>query len=308
MKACLSLFISMLLLLQICAAQTAEDRPPMSTAVFDFSEGSEGLKGQGKSVGLLLNASLSMSDGLLMVERAELDKILSEQELNLTGAVDSANLVKVGRLTGAQVLVTGRIFSVGKKNYLVAKIISSETSRVYGSTSTYEGTDGLEDAVGKLANQIAEVISKKGDTLVTKAESWEEMINRLKQDLKADLPKVYVKVSEQHLRQAVPDPACETEIQKVLGGCGFTIVENESDADVSITGEAFSQLATRKGNLVACRARAEIKIKGQSAEQPVKADRITVGAVDLTEEVAGKSALQKAGLKLAQDFVESYKK
>lgn len=309
MKLKLTALLFAILLPTTVHAQTPDTTQPdpLHAAVFDFTDGSELLQGQGKSIGQLLNALLSTNDGIFLVERAELDKILSEQELGLAGNVTTASAIKVGQLTGAQILITGRVFTAGKKNYAVAKVISAETSRVYGATTSYTPSEDLDVVVTKLSDQIAKIIKEKGDNLRSTAETYEQMITRLKTGLKEPLPKIYVHVTEQHLRIAVPDPACETEIQKVLEACGFTVVLNAADADISITGEAFSQLATRRGNLVACRARAEIKITNVKDNKLIRADRITVGAVDLAEEVAGKAALQKAGLKLVDAFITKQK-
>ena len=311
----LSTYLTQLLIafsgIALIAAQEApaeKDRPPLHAAVFNFAEGSAELKGQGASTADLLNAFLSTKDGIFLVERAELNKILGEQELGLGGNVTTASAIKVGNLTGAQILVTGRIFSAGAKTFAVAKVISAETSRVYGATVSYAEDEDIGEVVEKLAGKIAKLISEKGDTLRSKAETYEEMIVRLKKGLKGPLPKVYVHITEEHLRRAVPDPACETEVQRVLQDCGFEVVENSEGAGISITGEAFSQFASRRGNLVACRARAEIKIKDLENKELIRNDRTTVGAVDLAEEVAGKSALQKAGLKLADHFVSNFKK
>jgi len=291
-------------------AQTVEKKElqPLHAAVFDFTDGSDHLEGQGSSIGKLLNALLSTKNGIFLVERAELNKILSEQELGLGGNVSTDSAIKIGHLTGAQLLITGRVFAAGKKNYAVAKVISTETSRVYGASVSYSDTEELGAVIEKLASKIAKLIIEKGDTLRAKTETYKQMIARLKKNLKAPLPKVYIHITEEHLRRAVPDPACETEIQKILEACGLTVVENATDADISITGEAFSQLAARRGNLVACRARAEIKITDVKNNKLIRADRITVGAVDLAEEVAGKAALQKAGLKLVDTFVAHLKK
>jgi len=304
----LTLVLSLLPLSAQTQAHTPKQDQPMYAAVFDFTDGSESLKGQGKSIGQLLNALLSTQDGIFLVERAELNKILAEQELGLAGNINTASAIQVGKLTGAQILITGRVFEADKKNYAVAKIISAETSRVYGASVNYTPSEDLDTVVAKLSTKIAKIITEKGDTLRSKAETYAQLITRLKQGLSAPLPKIYVHVTEQHLRLAVPDPACETEIQKVLEACGFTVVENDADADISITGEAFSQLASRRGNLVACRARAEIKITNEKTKQLIRADRTTVGAVDLAEEVAGKAALQKTGLRLVDSFITQLKR
>jgi len=307
MKSALHIFAAALVPLCGLHAQEKPAKPaePLYAAVFDFTDGSPALEGKGASIGKLLNAMLSTKDGILLVERAELDKILSEQQLGLSGNVSTQSAIKVGQLTGAQILVTGRVFSAGNENYAVAKVISAETSRVYGATVTFKDTDSLGDVVNQLADKIAALINEKGDTLRSKAESFEEMIARLKKSLKPPLPKIYVHVTEQHLRRAVPDPACETEIQKILEACGFPLAESAAEADISITGEAFSQAAARRGNLVACRARAEVKITDAKSNKLIRPERVTIGAVDLAEEVAGKAALQKAGKQIAESFVSA---
>jgi len=307
MKTQCTILAACLVLLSGLHAQTPEKAAPapLYAAVFDFTDGSDALKGQGKSIGQLLNALLSTRDGIFLVERAELDKILSEQQLGLAGTVTTESAVKVGRLTGAQILVTGRVFTAGNKTYAVAKVISAETSRVYGASTAYTGVEELDTAVEKLADKIAAILATKGDTLRSRAESFDQLAARLKKNLKPPLPKVYVHIAERHIRRPIPDPACETEFKKLLEACGFPVVEDAADADISITGEAFSQFAARRGNLVACRARAEINITDAKSNKLIRPDRITVGAVDLAEETAAKSALQKAGLELAKAFVSN---
>jgi hypothetical protein len=58
----------------------------------------------GPKVATLINANLSVEPNLIIVERAELEKALGEQELGLSGTVTSDSAAKVGQLTGAKVL------------------------------------------------------------------------------------------------------------------------------------------------------------------------------------------------------------
>ena len=53
----------------------------------------------------------------------------------LTGVVDEASALKVGKLAGAQLLVTGRLFIIDDTLYAVSKIISTETSKVKAEVS-----------------------------------------------------------------------------------------------------------------------------------------------------------------------------
>ena len=70
-------------------------------------------------------------------------------------------------------------------------------------------------------------------------------------------------------------------------------------ADIEITGEAFSAYGMRKGNLISCKARVELKAQKRTGEI-VAVDRQTSVAVDIAEQTAAKTALQKAAVELAE--------
>src|ERR1700733_6372178 len=80
----------------------------LTIAVFNFDSPDENVRDLGPKVATLVNANLSAEPNLILVERAELDKALGEQELGLSGTVTPDSAAKVGQLTGAKVLVTGR--------------------------------------------------------------------------------------------------------------------------------------------------------------------------------------------------------
>jgi hypothetical protein len=282
------------------------EAPPLTVAIFDFESKDEAVRDLGPKVAALLNASLSAEPQLILVERAELDKVLGEQELGLSGTVSAETAAKVGHLTGAKVLVTGRVFKADKDLILVAKIIGTETSRVYGELvkGTVAGSS-VADLSGELAKKIATTITQKGETLVAKVESRGDRIARLKKSLKSDkLPTVSVKIGERHFGQPVIDPAAETELGLILKECGFTLVDDKSPqkADIEITGDAFSAFGLRKGNLVACKARIELKAQRRTGEV-LAADRQTSVAVDITEQTAAKTALQNGAAELAERLV-----
>ena len=106
--------------------------PVLTVAVFDFESKDEATKDLGPKVASLISAQLSANPNLITVEREDLEKALGEQELGLSGTVDPSTAAKVGHLTGAKVLVTGRVFNAGDETMIVAKVIGTETSRVYG--------------------------------------------------------------------------------------------------------------------------------------------------------------------------------
>jgi hypothetical protein len=275
-------------------------------AVFDFESKDEAVRDLGPKVATLVNANLSAEPQLITVERAELEKVLGEQELGLSGTVSPDSAAKVGQLTGAKVLVTGRVFKADEQTIIVAKIIGTETSRVYGEVVNGKPGAAITDLSAELAKKIAADVTQKGDTLVAKVESHEDRVAKIKRELgEKKLPAVSVKIPEQHFGQHVIDPAAQTELSLILQQCGFTVVDDLSTnkPNVEITGEAFSEMGMRKGNLQSCRARIEIKAREVASGKILLIDRQTSVAVDLAEHIAAKTALQNGADELAERVI-----
>ncbi|HKW30851.1 MAG TPA: CsgG/HfaB family protein [Verrucomicrobiae bacterium] len=292
--------------LLLSAGKTIAADEILTVAVFNFESKDEAVHDLGPKVADLISANLSAEPDIITVERAELEKALGEQELGLSGTVTPDSAAKVGQLTGAKVLVTGRVFEADNQLFIVAKIIGTETSRVYGDLVSGPVQGSLADMSAKMAKKIAAVVEKKGDTLVAKVESRDERIANLKKELSdKKLPAVSVKIAEQHFGRFVIDPAAQTELSQILQQCGFTVVDDLSTnkTDIAITGEAFSEFGMQKGNLKSCRARIEIKARDVASGKILDVDRQTSVGVDLAEHVAAKTALQNAADELAERVI-----
>ena len=283
----------------LCAQAVRAEEKMLSVAVFPFETGAGLETGAGPEAAQMISVLLSAQPNLIMVERAELEKVLGEQALSMSGAVSQNNMVAAGQLLGAQVLVTGRVFLSGGERYCVAKVIGTETSRVYGEMIQSDPKAALNKTADEMANKLAGTITGKGETLVAKVETEAEWLKRVGEKLQGKtLPSVSVSIAEVHLSRPAVDPAAQTEIKLLLGKLGFQVLLK--DAVVEIQGEAFSEFGMRKGEMVSCRARVEIKAKDQRQKKSEWVDRETSGAIDLSEHVAAKSALEQAGLRLAE--------
>ncbi|MDB6021658.1 MAG: hypothetical protein JWQ04_1515 [Pedosphaera sp.] len=293
-------FFSLLTFFACAALARAE---VLTVAIFDFDSKDENVHDLGPKVATLVNANLSAEPQIITVERAELEKILGEQELSLSGTVSPDTAAKVGHLTGAKVLVMGRIFRADKELLIVAKIIGTETSRVYGDlVKGPAASASLSDLSAELAKKIAKIVNEKGETLVAKVESRQERIDRLIKSLPAGKrPSVSVKLPERHFGTQVIDPAAETELGGILQKAGFIVLDEKSveKPDIEITGEAFSAYGLRKGNLISCRSRIELKARERTSGKILAMDSQTSVAVDIAEQTAAKTALQNAALELA---------
>ena len=301
----ISLFIAAFVLAPLPEA-AAQDSYTVAILPFTTNEKLD-MDDLGEEFPLLLNAYMSQSDRLAFVERGQIDSALGELAIGISGTVNPASAAQIGFLTGAQVLVTGRIFPVQKDLFIVAKIIGVETGRVYGETAKIPLRGDMDDAAQNLAEKIAISIETKGDTLVAKVEAKEDIVESLRSVVKGKkLPSVSVAIEEESLGRQLVDPAAQTELLYILHQLGFTIIdpaESNVRADIEITGEAFSEFGMRNGSLVSSKGRVEVKAVNVSSGEVVGVGRHVSVAVDLSREIAGKAAITKATVKIAAELI-----
>jgi hypothetical protein len=278
---------------------------PLTVAVFNFETGTENAPDLGQKVSSIVSAELSASADFFLVERAELEKALGEQELGLSGTIRPEEAARIGQLTGAKVLVTGRVFKVDAETIAVAKVISSETSRVYGAMVKGNASTSISTLAEQLSKKISDVITQKGEVLVAKENNDDRLAELKKRINLNNVFPVRVKITEKHFGGPTHDPAAETELAFILQKCGFSLLSDASKdlPKVELIGEAFSEFGLRKGNLVSCKARVEIKAIDKATGKVLMVDRQTNVAIDLSEQIAAKTALQKAAFELALRLV-----
>jgi TolB-like protein len=272
--------------------------------VFAFEERGAGAKDYGLKISDYLVASLAAEPDLIVVERAELNKILDEQKLGASGLVKQDEAVEIGRLTGAKLIVLGSVIELDSTLLLSTRIISTETARLVGAKVKGRTSDDVAELAEQLAQEVLTVLASRADEVIPKPLTRADRLAAIKAALgDRPRPKVWVKVAEEHVGQPVIDPAAETELAKLLEDAGFTVIDhadgNRKHADVILEGEAFSEFAARHNDLISVRARVEVKAVNAKTGERIATDRQTEIAVDLAEHVAGKTALQNAAAEIA---------
>ncbi len=252
----------------------------------------------GKSIAELVSIALLETGSADLVERAELDKALNELQLSAIGLVDKNTQLKLGKLIGAKILITGSMFKSGDKNYLVAKIIGSETSRVFGCSVSGKGD--FAAMTSELAPKIAKLLEEKGGKLLPAKETNESVYDRLKNTVQGKQRKVYVSVKEDIMIN-VPDPAAETELKKLLLQLGFQIVDSKQDAEFTVTGEAFAANAGNFHKFTSASARVELTIQDKAGNiLATGAAKDTLAGASYI--IAAKDALAQAALRNAAEL------
>ena len=332
--------VSILAILKIASA--AE----LTVAVIDFETKDKGLEEKGAQIADLLTAYLSEKTNLELLERDKLKTILEELALSISGVVNPEDAARIGYITGARLLICGSAFIVEDELYIVAKVISTETSKVYGEMEWGSVEEKLSRLVEKLADSLAKSIPEKGPGMLAPELKEKDIIKALQEKLKKKkLPKVAIIVPETHLGRPAVDPAVETELTYLLKKTGFTVLKLDKKglskwareylktsipplarkadvitpiprlarkADVIIVGQAFSEYATRFERLVSCKARVEIHALDRRTGKVLAVERKTMAGVDLAEHIAAKKALEKAtrelSLKFIPEMVDSWNK
>jgi len=73
--------------------------------------------------------------GYIITDRSQLDKLREEQNFQLSGEVDDATAVSIGRFAGADIIVTGRVDGEGELRRLRLRAINTQTAQVVGVAS-----------------------------------------------------------------------------------------------------------------------------------------------------------------------------
>lgn len=112
------------------------------------------LDGWEQSIPEYLISELSKSDKIVLVERRQLEGVLREQALQMSGMVDSSTAQKIGTLLGAQFVVSGTINKTGDWIRLNARIIKVTSGHIKSETVRAKDSDHLSEMVELLANNI----------------------------------------------------------------------------------------------------------------------------------------------------------
>lgn len=102
----------------------------------------------------LLQASLSENKNVRLVERQQIDKILAEQSLSLSGQVDTKTAVQIGKLAGAERLLAGSFLEINKQLSIQARIINTATGAVVNSTSVIGQGDQFSELIDELSRRV----------------------------------------------------------------------------------------------------------------------------------------------------------
>tara|TARA_B110000211_G_scaffold234459_1_gene304199 strand:+ start:1777 stop:2874 length:1098 start_codon:yes stop_codon:yes gene_type:complete len=133
---------------------------------FDNTSGEVKLNKLKKGLAGMLISDLSNVNMLNIVERDRLESIISEQELSNSKKFDPSTAAKLGKLLGAEIILTGSYFEMFGTFRIDARFINVETGEILKS----EGVDGASKNFFKLQKQLVWKIIKNLDVKLSPSE------------------------------------------------------------------------------------------------------------------------------------------
>jgi hypothetical protein len=298
----------------------------VTVAVLDFdASGAPALGPNGGAMaGELLAAALSARDGVHLVERAALRRALEEQTLGLAGVVDPATAARVRRIVGAQVLVTGRVFSTGNHLVASARAVGTETGHVEVVVAEGRPGDDLRAVSGAVAERIVRLLSERGDAFAPgrePARASDAGADVASELAGAALPRVSMRVRETVLNVEEVHSAAAEELAAFLIAAnievrqatapGLSVELDEylgkpdapAGADVVILGKAAGQFGLRTGDLVSAKARVKLTAVDTATRRVLAVTETEAKAVDVAPREAAVQAITSATREASRDFV-----
>ena len=160
--------LTLLILSQFLIGQTTEGKTTI--AVLEF-EGRGINQMEAATLTDRMMSELVNTNAVIMVERNQMDEILSEQGFQQSGCTSSECAAEVGALLGVQNMVSGAFGKLGNSYTIDAKMFSVETgATVRAVTKTYKGeVDGLLNVISVVAWELvgltppAELLARIGE-------------------------------------------------------------------------------------------------------------------------------------------------
>jgi len=154
------------IILSMCLVYTVsgQQQEKLRIAILDFTNTGGLSKQETITLGNRLRSMLVKTNAFIVLERGQMDDVLSEQGFQQTGCTTTECAVEMGRLLNVQKMISGTIGKLGKTYTIDLSLIDVQTAQIEKSFfRDFKGEiDGLLDLMQAIANQIAAIVGGAG--------------------------------------------------------------------------------------------------------------------------------------------------
>ncbi|NOZ60399.1 MAG: hypothetical protein GXO74_01830 [Calditrichaeota bacterium] len=163
-------FLTMFVVAAAFSAKALAQESPLTLAVMDFKNSSERARYDRleRAVAEMLKTELSQCRQIAVLERKKIESILSEYALAQAGYIKPEHALEVGKLAGAEYIITGEIQRVSGDLRIDAHLIRVSTGQILGEKVTGSGEENLQPMVRMLAQNIIFDLTGRG----SRASEW----------------------------------------------------------------------------------------------------------------------------------------
>ena len=145
----------------IFAESKAEKTKLKTLAILDFVDSEGYVTDDGEKTALLLFSGLAEHPEIKLLERSEMITVLKEQKLNQSGLVNPAKSIKIGKILGADYILTGKIYFLDDDINFNAKLIDCSSGKISGVSESYSAKKDRDEVIEKFAAKTAKYLVKK---------------------------------------------------------------------------------------------------------------------------------------------------
>jgi TolB-like protein len=147
------------MVLAVAGFSAAADLPGLSVLYFENLSGRERDSHFSKALSEMLIADLSAAGGLNLVEREQMNEVMAEIALGMTGIIDEESSPKVGKMLAADYLVMGSYLVDGRTIAVSAKVTKVESGTVIGAKKLEGKTREILGLTGRLSKVVLDLLT-----------------------------------------------------------------------------------------------------------------------------------------------------
>ena len=161
----------------------------------------------GSGMADMLTTALVKSGKFMVIERQQLEKIMKEQSLGMSGAVTAQSAAQVGKLLGVELMVTGSVNEFGEKSSKVGGGLGSKLSGGLGGLNRL----GVETKTARVGLDVRLVNTTTGE--IVAAEGFAEDESKKGVDVGTD---EFSFSNDTHFDQTLAGKATRKAVNKVV--------------------------------------------------------------------------------------------
>ena len=135
-----------------------ENREPLKKiAILSFRDTASAgtTTGFGDAISEMMTTSFIKSNYFEVIERAQIKKIMEEQNFNLSGSVDANTAIQLGKLLGVEYLIVGSVAKLGSLFETDIRFIDTKTGKgILAENGNSRGEENIRPMVNDITNRI----------------------------------------------------------------------------------------------------------------------------------------------------------